>query len=433
MILTSLKHPLPDGTKPKPLGYQIRAKSVILAARGEEGIIESKDYRGEPVLAAYRHIRFSSEWGWGMVVKRDKAELFAPLRKDVAYSFLIALAGIFAVIVLTILSAGNLSRPIIALNRTADNIAKGDLGARAPVTSSDEVGNLAMMFNSMIQRIQDWHIELEEQVKARTEELNKINEELKDEIAERKRAKTEREALIKELEDKNAELEQFTYTVSHDLKSPLITIKGFLGLLEKDAAEGNIDRMNENMARISSAAEKMQRLLEELLELSRIGRVVNSPKEVRFEDLASEAVGVVAGRLAEGNVRVEIKTDLPVILGDHPRLLEVLENLIDNAAKFMGDQPDPFIEIGARNNNDETVYYIQDNGIGIGPKYHEKVFGLFDKLAQHSEGTGVGLAIVKRIVEVHGGRIWVESEGTGKGTTFCFTLSDRRETLEKEE
>ena len=104
------------------------------------------------------------------------------------------------------------------------------------------------------------------------------------------------------------------------------------------------------------------------------------------------------------------------------RLLEVYQNLVENAVKFMGDQPAPRIEIGAHQNGEEVVCYVQDNGIGIDPRFHEKVFGLFDRLDQQVEGTGIGLALVKRIVEVHGGRIWVESTGEGHGSTFYFSF-----------
>jgi signal transduction histidine kinase len=241
-------------------------------------------------------------------------------------------------------------------------------------------------------------------------------------VTERKQAEAEKENLIKELEVKNAELERFTYTVSHDLKSPLITIRGFLGLLEKDALEGNFERVRSDMERVSNATAKMQRLLNELLELSRIGRMMNPSQVVPFEAIAREAVELVGGQINARGVKVEIAADLPTVSGDRARLVEVVQNLVDNAVKFMGDQPQPRIEIGRREENGERVIFVRDNGIGIDPAYHERIFGLFNKLDPQSEGTGVGLALVKRILEVHGGRIWVESEGKSKGAAFCFTL-----------
>jgi PAS domain S-box-containing protein len=243
-------------------------------------------------------------------------------------------------------------------------------------------------------------------------------------ITERKRADAERERLIQELETRNAELERFTYTVSHDLKSPLITMRGFLGYLEKDALAGNTERMRTDISRIADATDKMDRLLRELLELSRIGRVMNPPVQVPFEEIAREAVGLVAGRLKEREIRVKIAAGMPVVYGDRVRLVEVVQNLVDNAAKFMGSQPAPLVEIGVRaeERNGKPVFFVRDNGIGIEPRYQAKIFGLFDKLDPNSEGTGIGLALVKRIIEVHGGTIWIESEGSGRGAAFCFTL-----------
>jgi PAS domain S-box-containing protein len=270
--------------------------------------------------------------------------------------------------------------------------------------------------------LQQARAELEQRVEERTAELARANTSLKAEIAERKRAEIERERLIAELEAKNAELERFTYTVSHDLKSPLITIQGFLGYLEQDALAGNVEQMKGDMARIVNATEKMHQLLGDLLELSRIGRLMNPPEETPLGELAREAVSMVEGRLASRGIVVDIAPDLPVVYGDRPRLREVLQNLVDNAVKFMGDQPEPCIEIGARREGEETVFYVRDNGLGIDPRYHQKVFGLFEKLDAQAEGTGIGLSIVKRIVEAHGGRIWVESQGSGQGATFCFTL-----------
>ncbi|MCC6612335.1 MAG: PAS domain S-box protein [Anaerolineae bacterium] len=241
-------------------------------------------------------------------------------------------------------------------------------------------------------------------------------------ITPRKRAESERESLIVELEAKNAELERFTYTVSHDLKSPLITIRGFLGYLESDARNGNFERMSADIERIGNATVKMERLLNELLELSRIGRKTNPPEFTPFEHIVHEGMEMAQGRLKARSVTVEIVPNSPPLYGDRVRLIEVIQNLIDNAAKFLGDQPNPLIEVGARVEGANTVTYVRDNGIGIESQYHDKVFGLFDKLDNDSEGTGVGLALVKRIIEVHGGKIWVESAGRGQGTTFWFTL-----------
>ncbi len=257
----------------------------------------------------------------------------------------------------------------------------------------------------------------------RTAMLERTNLILRDEITERQRVEAERERLLAEQEARNAEMERFTYTVSHDLKSPLITIRGFLGLLEQDAIRGNVERMQTDITYIHTAAATMQRLLDELLELSRIGRVVHPLTEIPLSALAHEAVTLVGGQIAARGVQVQIAPDLPVVVGDRPRLLEVLQNLVDNAVKFMGAQPHPRIEIGVRQEEKQTVYYVRDNGVGIDPRYHEKVFGLFERLELEGDGTGIGLALVKRIIEVHGGRIWVESAGQGCGSTFCFTLS----------
>ena len=241
-------------------------------------------------------------------------------------------------------------------------------------------------------------------------------------ITKRKEAEEEREDLIEQLTAKNAELEQFVYTVSHDLKSPLVTIRGFLGYLEEDAVNGNLERLKRDIQRISNAVENMQVLLKDLLELSRIGRFVNPPQVVPFDELAGEAIKVVEGQIQERGVTVAVGPNLPPVYGDRMRLLEVLQNLLDNGIKYMGDQPEPRIEIGYRGmENDRHVFYVRDNGIGIRAEYRERIFGLFNKLDANSEGTGVGLTLVKRIVEYHGGRIWVESEA-GEGSTFVFTL-----------
>jgi signal transduction histidine kinase len=196
-------------------------------------------------------------------------------------------------------------------------------------------------------------------------------------------------------------------------------------MLEKDIQDNRQDKIMQDFQRIAGAADKMHALLLDLLELSRVGRIANPPAEVDLVQVAEEAVEMVDASLRAKGVTVTLSPDLPAAYGDRVRLREVFENLIDNAAKYTGDQEQPLIEIGARE-AEETVIFVRDNGMGVEPPYHQKIFGLFEKLNPSSDGTGIGLALIKRIIEVHGGKIWVESEGAGKGSTFCFTIPDSR-------
>ncbi len=241
-------------------------------------------------------------------------------------------------------------------------------------------------------------------------------------ITERRNAEEQREILINELAQKNAELDRFNYTVSHDLKSPLFSIRGFLGLLEMDMKSGNTKRVLTDITRINESAEKLEHLITTLLALSRSGRTVNEPVRILWTDLAREAAGLLAGHLTEHHVMLVIPDNLPVVAGDRQRLLQVMTNLLDNAVKFMGGQTEPRIEVGVRDDAGTPVFFVQDNGMGIINENLPNVFGLFERFNKDIPGTGIGLATVKRIIEAHGGRIWVESEGPGKGTTFLFTL-----------
>ena len=210
--------------------------------------------------------------------------------------------------------------------------------------------------------------------------------------------------------------------MSHDLKSPLVTIKGFLGLVRKAVTTGRHKNLEGDLNRIADAADQMGRLLEDLLELSRIGRVVHPSESVALGELAQAALQLVAGPLTERGIDVEVGDGLPVVVGDRLRLLEVFQNLIENAVKFMGNQPAPRIEVGMRQSGDEPVFFVKDNGVGIDPRYHDRVFDLFDRLETSQEGTGIGLALCKRIIEFHGGRLWVESEGQDRAARSASLL-----------
>ncbi len=235
---------------------------------------------------------------------------------------------------------------------------------------------------------------------------------------------TERKKAEQELLAKNTQMERFTYTVSHDLKSPLITIQTYAGMILKDMEAGRHERAMGDMKRIEDAAGKMNALLGDLLELSRVGRQMNDFSLIDMNRLVKDTLSQLAGPIMENRVEMVVQPDLPTLHGDHIRIAEVVQNLIENAIKYRGDQEAPRIEIGARQEGKEIIFHVKDNGKGIDPRFHESIFGLFKKLDADSEGTGVGLALVKRIIEVHDGKVWVESEGEGKGSRFCFTIKE---------
>lgn len=234
-------------------------------------------------------------------------------------------------------------------------------------------------------------------------------------ISERKQAETA-------LRKKSAEIERLLYTVSHDLRSPLVTMQTFLGFLRQDQQTADLERIAADMGYLEGAAQKMDKLLDELLRMSRIGRVSNAPVRVGFTEIIEEALAAVAGRLAEGRIEVRVTGENPLLYGDRARLAQLWQNLLDNAAKYMGGQAEPRIDVGSSGAGHERIYYVRDNGLGIAAEDAERIFGLFEKIDQGSAGSGLGLAMVKRIVELYQGRIWVKSAGPGQGSCFMFTL-----------
>lgn len=259
-------------------------------------------------------------------------------------------------------------------------------------------------------------------------------------ITARKRAEEEIKRINKELQRKNHEMQQFVYTVSHDLKSPLVTCRGFVGLMKEDAAEGRWNDVLDSVVRIERASERMGDLIEDLLQLSRIGVIRNEPEEVDVGKMIHSIAEELADRLQQAGVTLEIQDNLPHVFADHVRLAEVFENLLSNAIKYGCRNGNGHIVVGGHHGEGEVQYFVRDNGPGIAKEFHQKVFGLFQRLESNQDGTGVGLAAVARILEIHGGRAWVESD-LGQGATFWFafptsadrtmneTKRDRREQL----
>lgn len=242
-------------------------------------------------------------------------------------------------------------------------------------------------------------------------------------ITSRKESEAEREKLLAELANKNSELDRFTYTVSHDLKSPLVTIHCFLGLLGqkiRKACSSDIQKvLLDDVDRIHRASTKMTQLLEELQEMSRVGRILSPLQPVELRSLIEETALMCSGTLREAGADLRLQGQFPVVQVDEQRMTQVLLNLLDNACKYRSPDRPLIIEVIA---GEDGSLAIKDNGIGISQAYHERVFGLFEKLDAQTEGNGIGLALVKRIVETHGGKVHIESTGQGTGTTFHLTL-----------
>ena len=296
-----------------------------------------------------------------------------------------------AIIILILGSATTQSivQPLVRLSTSIEHVRKGDYSQELGINRTDEIGRLAASFDSMADQLQK----------------NKILQ----------------QEFIEQLEQKNTELERFTYTVSHDLKSPLVTVKGFLGMLEKDIEAGQKDAIDKDIDFLKTATDTMGDLLNDLLELSRVGRVINPSTLVSMTEVCNEVVDTLHSLIKERHAEIRIMPDMPNAYADRGRIKEVIQNLLENAIKFSRDSDHPKVNIYSETRANNTLFIVEDNGIGIDSAYHDKIFVLFERLDAKTDGTGVGLALVKRIVETHGGEIWIESPVDLEGTRFCFT------------
>ncbi len=226
------------------------------------------------------------------------------------------------------------------------------------------------------------------------------------------------------LESKNRELQQFTYAITHDLKSPILVIEGFARELKRS---GNLAVEQEVLIEaILSSSARLHSLVNDLLDLARVGSVEVVLEETNIGELVSRVVKDLSIRLSEKKITVSIEGDFPKLYVVTRYIERAFTNLIDNAIKYIGDQPNPHIVIGSHDKGDHFLFSVSDNGIGIMKEFHERVFAIFQRVktgdTEKIEGSGLGLAFVKKIVELSGGTVWVESAGKGKGATFYFTL-----------
>jgi len=314
-----------------------------------------------------------------------------------------------------------LVRPVARLAEGTRRVAEGDFAARVDVgRRRDELADLAESFNRMAARLAEQHEailaysrDLEEKVAQRTAELRRANETLRRELAQRRRAQ-------RELERTNAELRQFAYVASHDLQEPLRMVASYVQLLARRYQGRLGPEADEFIAYAVDGAERMKALINEILAYSRVGRRGRSFAPVDTEALLAEVLVNLKVAIEERGA-VITHDPMPTVVGDRMELSRLFQNLIGNALKFCTERPR--IHVGAVRDGDAWRFSVHDNGIGIDPKYHGRIFGVFQRLHGRNEypGTGMGLAIAKKIVERHGGAIWVES-APGAGSTFYFTL-----------
>lgn len=363
----------------------------------------------------------------GTVYLRASYEIAERMR-----SYLGILAGVMALSLLVAVGVSTwlqraLTRPILSVTRVARQVMeRRDFSLRAKKTTQDEIGYLVDAFNDMLAEID-----------RRSHALEEVNASLQREAAERQRAEDELlqfnqelEARVADrtaqLEDANKELESFTYSVSHDLRAPLRWIVGFSDALMEDHGDALDDEARRKIGIIRGEGTRMGQLIDDLLAFSRLGRKALSTSEVHMTTLAETCWATLKAQ--QDASRVDVRIDhLPNARGDRVLLGQVLANLLSNALKFSAGKAEPRIDVRAITDGDEHIYFVRDNGAGFDPKYRAKLFGVFQRLHDAAEfpGTGVGLALVQRIVKRHGGRVWAEGE-PGKGATFYFSLPKER-------
>jgi len=249
-------------------------------------------------------------------------------------------------------------------------------------------------------------------------------------ITERKNSERQLKEIITELQRSNKELQSFAYITSHDLQEPLRTIASYAQLIERRYKGELDDDADEFIEYMVDGAKRMKSMIQGLLDYSRVGTKGNEFKEFNAQEALDYALSNLESSIAENNAEITSDPILPVIFADEDQIARVFQNLIGNALKFCKDGINPEIHISARKKDKEYVFSVSDNGIGMEEQYSDHIFEVFKRLHSIDEyqGAGIGLAIVKRIVDRHGGRVWVESE-LGKGSTFYFTIPVRNKAL----
>ena len=389
---------------PAVLSRGIHSEAVNLCLQGQNGINESDDYRGVPAIISYRWLAFHNLC---LINKIDRAEALAPINAMANAIFVIGSIVFFISLVIILIISRTITEPIQQLVRATEEMGRGNLDIRTKPDSHDEVGKLGEAFNKMA---------------ARLKKIMVSRDQLKEEIIVRKRTQEALKNTLVDLERSNKDLEQFAYVASHDLQEPLRMVASYTQLIEKRYAE-KLDQDGRDFIKFAvSGANRMQTLINDLLSYSRIGTRANPLIPLDAHVPLGQARLNLNKTIGEASAIIT-NDELPVVMADETQLTQLFQNLIGNAIKFHKDGESPRIHIAAQQKTGEWVFSVQDNGIGIEAQYLQRIFVIFQRLHAREDypGTGIGLAICKRIIERHGGKIWVESQ-PGRGSTFYFTL-----------
>jgi signal transduction histidine kinase len=298
-----------------------------------------------------------------------------------------------------------LAAPIIKLTAGSERITQGDLNYRVTIQSNDETGELATAFNRMTQALQKTIMDRDL------------------EITNRRKTENALQATVQQLSLANRELEEFAYITAHDLKSPLRAIGGLAGIISNDYAD-RLDQQGKNhFHMLVQRTERMSMLINSILQYCNLGRITGTKEYVNTDEVVRQAIAKVA---PPENIKVSVEGQLPVLIADKKQILQVFESLISNAVRFM-DKPAGMVKIACEEDDEFWKFSVADNGPGINEQYHEKIFKIFQTLTRRDEleTAGIGLSLVRRIVELYSGKVWVESE-VGQGSTFFFTLAKER-------
>ncbi|MCB0011869.1 MAG: GHKL domain-containing protein, partial [Anaerolineales bacterium] len=334
----------------------------------------------------------------------------------------------FGLALLAWLSSRSLEQAIVELRRTNQALDQRVADRTSALDSSIlELQQQIIERQAAEKALRLAHDELEARVAARTQELRQANEQLQLEIEERRRTEINLEQHVQALAHSNAELEQFAYVASHDLREPLRKVRSFTELLQERYSGQLDEKADRYIEFIVSGASRMQALIADLLAYSRVGRRALELSDIDLNHLVNQVLSDLSLLIRESGAAIVVEP-LPQLQADRNTLTQLLQNLLTNSIKFQHPDLAPEIHISATESAAEHTIAIADNGIGISPEFADRVFLIFQRLHTQDkyEGTGIGLAICKKIVQDHGGQIWFES-GQGEGTTFYFTIPKRIE------